>query len=60
MARCAAMDVKSKSIKIDIIRMMKLLAMILLLPMAAYAFGWDCGRWFCRDRDANKTEEASA
>ena len=27
---------------------------------AAYAFGYDCGRWFCRDRDANKTEETIA
>ena len=23
---------------------------------AAYVFGWDCGRWFCRARDENKVE----
>ena len=33
----AAESVKSKSMKNDIMRMMKLLAMILLLPMAAFA-----------------------
>ena len=32
----------------------------LAVEEASYVFGYDCGRWFCRDRDANKTEEAIA
>ena len=26
---------------------------------AAYTFGYDCGSWFCRERDANKIENTS-
>ena len=26
---------------------------------AAYTFGYDCGSWFCRERDANKVENTS-
>ena len=26
---------------------------------AAYVFGWDCGRWFCRARDENKIENTA-
>ena len=32
----------------------------LAVEETAYVFGYDCGTWFCRDRDANKTEEAIA
>ncbi len=26
---------------------------------SAYVFGYDCGTWFCRDRDKNKIEDAA-
>ena len=26
---------------------------------AAYTFGYDCGTWFCRDRDKNRIEDTS-
>ena len=26
---------------------------------AAYVFGFDCGTWFCRDRDKNKAEDTT-
>ena len=27
---------------------------------SAYVFGYDCGKWFCRDRDENKIENTAA